>query len=73
LQWLKSEKVPGLYGIDTRALTKKLRDSGSMKGKIITEGVADIPFEDPNLENLVRRQLHHHHIYLYLCTEYRLL
>ncbi len=24
-QWLKEEKIPGIYGIDTRALTKHLR------------------------------------------------
>jgi carbamoyl-phosphate synthase small subunit len=33
--WLKSEKIPGIYGIDTRALTKKLREHGVMMGKII--------------------------------------
>src|SRR5574344_2038235 len=33
-EWLKQEKVVGIYGIDTRALTKKLRESGSMLGKI---------------------------------------
>lgn len=29
--WLKENNVPGMYGIDTRALTKKLRVHGSMK------------------------------------------
>lgn len=33
--WLKEEKVPGIYGIDTRALTKKLREHGVMMGKIV--------------------------------------
>lgn len=37
-QWLIENKVPGLSGIDTRALTKRLRDKGTMKGKIILEG-----------------------------------
>lgn len=32
--WLKEEKVPGLTGIDTRALTKKLREHGVMRGRI---------------------------------------
>ena len=27
-QWLRDEKKPGLYGIDTRALTKHLREKG---------------------------------------------
>ena len=54
-EWLKEEKVVGVTGIDTRALTKLLREKGSMKGKIILEGDEDIPFVDPNLENLVAR------------------
>ena len=33
--FLKSEGVVGLEGIDTRALTRVLRDSGSMKGAIM--------------------------------------
>lgn len=33
--WLKSEKVPGITGIDTRELTKILRESGVMTGKIL--------------------------------------
>lgn len=54
-EWLKEEKVVGVTGIDTRALTKLLREKGSMKGKIILEGDEDIPFVDPNLENLVAK------------------
>ena len=50
--WLRHWDVPGLYGIDTRALTKKLRDCGSMLGRIIFDG-AEVPFYDPNKENLV--------------------
>jgi len=49
--WLKTEKVPGLFGIDTRKLTKIIRDRGSMLAKIIFE--KDIPFYDPNKVNLV--------------------
>lgn len=36
-QWLKEFKVPAIYGIDTRALTQKLRSKGTMLGKIIIE------------------------------------
>ncbi len=39
--WLKREQVPGITGIDTRELTKILREKGSMLGKIIIEGVED--------------------------------
>ena len=33
--WLKREKVPGVTGIDTRALTKVLREQGVMMGQIV--------------------------------------
>jgi carbamoyl-phosphate synthase small subunit len=35
--YLKQHKIPGIYGIDTRALTRKLRSSGAMNGAISTE------------------------------------
>lgn len=54
-EWLKEEKIPGIYDIDTRALTKHLRNHGSMLGKIIVEGCEDVPFYDPNTENLVAK------------------
>lgn len=54
-QWLQEEKIPGLYGIDTRALTKHLRNHGSMLGKVIVDGCADVSFYDPNSENLIAR------------------
>lgn len=41
--------------MDTRALTKHLREKGSMLGKIVIEGGEDIDFYDPNLENLVAK------------------
>jgi carbamoyl-phosphate synthase small subunit len=50
--WLKRHDVPGIYGIDTRALTKHLREQGTMLGKIIKDD-KDIDFYDPNKENLV--------------------
>ena len=49
--WLKEYEVPGLFDIDTRALTKILREKGSMLGKIEFE--EEIDFYDPNKENLV--------------------
>ncbi len=50
--WLKMWKVPGVFGIDTRALTKILREKGSMLGKIEFED-DKVDFFDPNRENLV--------------------
>jgi carbamoyl-phosphate synthase small subunit len=37
--WLKREQVPGITGIDTRRLTKVLREHGVMMGRIILEGL----------------------------------
>lgn len=54
-EWLIEEKIPAIYGIDTRALTKHLREKGSMLGKIIIEGSEDVDFYNPNLENLVAK------------------
>ena len=58
--WLKEQKIPAIYGIDTRALTKKLRTTGVMLGKIIVEGKAaeqidgkDVEQFDPNVINIV--------------------
>ncbi|KAI4245557.1 MAG: hypothetical protein LQ352_006538 [Teloschistes flavicans] len=32
--WLKEQDIPATYGIDTRALTKRIREKGSMLGKL---------------------------------------
>ncbi len=40
-QWLQREQVPGVTGIDTRQLTKTLREHGVMMGRLTIEGVAD--------------------------------
>ncbi len=53
--WLKEEKIVGIYGVDTRALTKHLREHGSMLGKIVVDGAGDVGFYDPNKENLVAK------------------
>lgn len=49
--FLKAAKIPGITGIDTRALTKILRTKGCMTGKIIVGG-KDTAWYDPNLYNL---------------------
>ena len=33
--WLSSENIPAITGIDTRTLTRKLREAGTMKGWIV--------------------------------------
>jgi carbamoyl-phosphate synthase small subunit len=53
-QWLQDQHVPGICGIDTRALVQLLRDEGAQLGAIVPEG-CPVPetFPDPNQENLV--------------------
>ncbi|KAF5373135.1 hypothetical protein D9758_001533 [Tetrapyrgos nigripes] len=34
--WLKENDVPAIYGVDTRVLTQKIREKGSMLGKILS-------------------------------------
>ena len=36
-EFLTAEKIPCLYEVDTRALTKKIRSAGTMKGIIVSE------------------------------------
>lgn len=43
--WMKEFEIPGIFGIDTRQLTKRLREKGTMLGKIIYD--KDIEIEDP--------------------------
>ena len=44
--------MPALYGIDTRMLTKKLRDGGASLATV-TFNDTTMPFDDPNSRNLV--------------------
>ncbi|MDR0757281.1 MAG: carbamoyl phosphate synthase small subunit, partial [Tannerella sp.] len=54
-EWLVEEQIPGLYGVDTRAITKLLREKGSMKGKIVLDSPDEVDFYDPNAINQVAR------------------
>jgi len=49
-QWLKDENIPGIYGVDTRKLTKKLRVHGVMLG-ILKVCESD---EEPDLQKLLK-------------------
>ncbi|KAH8594453.1 hypothetical protein B0O99DRAFT_624991 [Bisporella sp. PMI_857] len=65
--WLKEEGVPAIYGVDTRELTKRIRNKGSMLGRMlakksltngytkdsITEVFETIEWANPNTQNLV--------------------
>lgn len=50
-QWLYEEKIPGIYGIDTRELTKKLRVRGVMMGAIVVSEKE--PVDETRLKKLV--------------------
>lgn len=60
-EWLKKHKIPALTGVDTRALTKKLREHGVMLGRIVCDDAPVVSgqksvisaIEDPNTLNLV--------------------
>jgi carbamoyl-phosphate synthase small subunit len=51
--WMKEEGIPGLTGVDTRALTKRIRVHGALPGRIEIEGRPTPEFVDPNRRNLV--------------------
>lgn len=50
-QWLHEERIPGIYGIDTRELTKKLRVRGVMMGAVV---VSEKPVEDSRVRDLLK-------------------
>ncbi|GIK59918.1 MAG: carbamoyl-phosphate synthase small chain [Ignavibacteriaceae bacterium] len=52
--WLKQEKIPAITGIDTRMLTRKLRDKGTMLGKIVFDESTTTTYSDPNKTDLVK-------------------
>ena len=61
--WLREEKVPGIQGIDTRAVTRRIRTNGTMLGLLKTSyskiGLEQVKEElsqltDPNNTDLVR-------------------
>ncbi len=59
-EWMVHHGIPGISGIDTRALTKKLRETGVMLGrivqddeKVISHKSEVISIQDPNEGNLV--------------------
>jgi carbamoyl-phosphate synthase, small subunit len=56
-EWLKREHVPGITGIDTRELTKVLREHGVMMGKILfddePDNIPEADYEGVNFVDLV--------------------
>ena len=50
-EWLAEEGIPGLTGVDTRHITKRLRARGVMPGRLL-DGTGTVEFEDPNTRDL---------------------
>ena len=57
--WCKRYNVPGITGVDTRAITRLLRDQGTTLGRVAIGGDTSLPppeasqYWDPAAENLV--------------------
>ena len=65
-QWLSEQGIPGIEGIDTRELTKRIRQNGTMLGRIVMvndgitvdDAIRDAEKEamiDPSKFNLVQQ------------------
>lgn len=60
-EWLQEQGVPGIFGVDTREITKIIRERGVMLGKLLTaetdydKAAASMEFVNPNKENLVAK------------------
>jgi carbamoyl-phosphate synthase small subunit len=50
-QWLYEEKIPGISGIDTRELTKKIRSRGVMMGALV---VSKEPIDDARVREVLK-------------------
>lgn len=49
--WLTEHKIPAISGLDTRALTRKIREKGCMLAKVVIDH--DVEWVDPNRQDLV--------------------
>ncbi|MFL6338794.1 MAG: glutamine-hydrolyzing carbamoyl-phosphate synthase small subunit [Nitrososphaeraceae archaeon] len=52
-EWLNEEQIPGIYGIDTRELTKKLRINGVMIGAMY---VSEASIEESRMKQLIKSE-----------------
>ncbi|MDW7682430.1 MAG: glutamine-hydrolyzing carbamoyl-phosphate synthase small subunit, partial [bacterium] len=52
-EWLKQQQIPGIFGVDTRQLTKKLRDQGTMFGRLEVEATGFVSIKKTEQPNLV--------------------
>ena len=52
-EWLYEEKIPGIYGVDTRELTKIIRQKGVMMGVL---SVSEKPLEKIDISQIVKNE-----------------
>lgn len=58
-EFMKKENIPGIYGVDTRAITRKLRDKGVMKATLANpdanvEEIVELLKNTPEMHNQVQ-------------------
>ena len=58
--WLKSHNLPGICGVDTRAITRRIRDGGAPNGVVVhaPDGKFDIPEAAPDRPGLAGPRRH---------------
>ncbi len=50
-RWLKKQQIPGISGIDTRALIQRIGARGSMRAKILVAGTKDVSFSSASVHS----------------------
>ncbi len=56
-EWLASEGVPAIQGVDTRALTRKLRERGTMNGFLLNEHSRTPSRSGPEIDSVVMKDV----------------
>ena len=66
-EWLVEHKIPAIFGVDTRQITKHLREFGTIKGSISTATLPAIPhYLSPSEQFKVKNQ-HVQHVQTFRC------
>lgn len=52
--WMTQQEIPGITGVDTRAITQKLRAKGAMLAKLVTDK-QNIDWYDPNTRDVLNQ------------------
>ncbi len=52
-RWLEESGIPAIYGIDTRSLTRKIREYGTMRGEIRINTIPEVWKSDVDMKKVV--------------------